>query len=80
MELSPDIVHQVLALPPNQRYELAHRLLDSINDRAASDLDNEFVAELRRRREEMLCGEETVSDWRASLSAIESSLPAENHG
>jgi Putative addiction module component len=80
MELSPELVHQVLSLPVNERYELAHQLLDSIDDNAADNLDREFLAQMQRRREEMLRGEETVADWRAALSAIESSLPAENQG
>jgi hypothetical protein len=31
-------------------------------------LDQEFLAELRRRREEMLRAEETIADWRSPLS------------
>jgi hypothetical protein len=78
MELSPELVQQVLSLPPNKHFALAYQLLDSIDDRAAADLDEEFLAELRRRREEMLRGEETVTDWRAALSAIDNRLPAGN--
>jgi putative addiction module component (TIGR02574 family) len=78
MELSPELVHQVFSLPPHERYQLAHQLLDSIDDSAAADLDQEFLAELRRRREEMVRGEEVVADWRTALSAIENALPAEN--
>jgi hypothetical protein len=74
MELSPQLMHQVLSLPVQKRFELAHQLLDSIDDNAAEGIDREFLAELRHRREEMLRGAETVEDWRAALSAIESSL------
>ena len=74
MELSPELMHQVLSLPVHERYELAHQLLDSIDDNAADNLDKEFLEELQRRRQEMLRGEETVADWRAALSAIEGSL------
>jgi putative addiction module component (TIGR02574 family) len=80
MELSPDLVHQVLSLPVQERYELAHHLLDSIDENAATSLDEEFLAELRRRRDEMLRGEELVSDWRSALSNIDRSLPARNQG
>jgi len=78
MELSSELVHQVFSLPPNERYQLAHQLLDSIDEGANADLDQEFVAELQRRRNEMLRGEETVADWRAALLAIESTMSAES--
>jgi putative addiction module component (TIGR02574 family) len=78
MELSPDLIHQVFALAPQDRYELAHHLLDSIDDDATADLDEAFVSELRRRRDDMLRGDEVVADWRASLTAIENDLPREN--
>lgn len=77
MNLPSDIMNQVLSLPASERYELAQQLLDSIDDATAAKIDEEMVAELRRRREEMLRGEEIVPDWRASLSAIEESLAAE---
>ena len=78
MELSPELIHQVFALPPQDRYELAHHLLDSIDDDDAADLDEAFVAELRRRRDEMLRGDEIVEDWRASLCAMEKGQLPEN--
>lgn len=78
MNLSSDIVNQVFSLPPRERYKLAQQLLDSIDDAATAQFDAEFVAELQRRRKEMVCGEETVSDWRAALSAIEGALSTES--
>jgi hypothetical protein len=80
MELSQDLIHQVFALPAHDRYELAHQLLDSIDDNSATNLDREFLTELRQRREEMLRGEGMVTDWRVALSAIEGELPVENQG
>jgi putative addiction module component (TIGR02574 family) len=80
VQLSSNLVHQVFSLPVNERYELAQQLLDSIDDAAAARLDEEFVAELQRRREEMLRGEETAADWRLALSEIETFLRAENAG
>ena len=80
MELSPEFAHQVFSLSPHERYELAHQLLDSIDDSAATELEQAFLTELRRRREEMMRGEELVADWRASLSAIEHSMPSESQG
>jgi putative addiction module component (TIGR02574 family) len=74
MHISDEIVSQVFALPPDQRYALAQQLLDSIDEAAAAEFDSRFVAELNRRREEMLRGDETISDWQEALSAIERSL------
>lgn len=78
MELSSEVIGQVFSLSPQERYELAHHLLDSIDDTAAADLDRAFLEELRQRRDEMLHGNEIASDWRASLSAIEKNLSQEN--
>lgn len=77
MELSPDIIGQVFALSPHDRYVLANRLLDSIDTASADDLDSSFIEDLLQRREEMLRGNEIVADWRESLSAIENGLSAE---
>jgi putative addiction module component (TIGR02574 family) len=78
MELSSDLVHQVLSLPVHDRYELAHQLLDSIDEDAAIRLDEQFQMELRQRRDDMLRGEEITTDWRTALAAIERSLPKED--
>jgi len=77
MELSPEIIGRVFALPPKDRYELANQLLDSIDAASAADLDSAFVEEILRRRAEMLGGNEVVADWRDALSAIEKDLSAE---
>jgi putative addiction module component (TIGR02574 family) len=74
MSISNDIVSQVFSLPPDERYVLAQKLLDSVNDEEAVQFDAQFVAELKRRREELLGGIEGVDDWRVALSDIENSL------
>jgi putative addiction module component (TIGR02574 family) len=79
MNLPADIMSQVFALPADQRYELAQRLLESIDDPASVEFDEPVLAELLRRREEMLRGEQIVPDWRALLTSIESSLDKERH-
>ena len=78
MSLPSEIISQVFSLPASERYKLAQQLLDSIDGAATARFDDDFVAELRRRREEMLRGEETVADWRTALSAIETSLSTES--
>jgi putative addiction module component (TIGR02574 family) len=77
MDLSPEIANQVFSLPPGERFALAQQLLDSIDESAMHRLDREFVAELQRRRDEMIRGEELITDWRSALDAIEGSLPLE---
>jgi putative addiction module component (TIGR02574 family) len=74
MSIPSDILNQLFSLPADDRYLLAQRLLDSINDTEAVQFDEAFVAELRRRREEMLRGEAIVADWHVALSEIDQSL------
>jgi putative addiction module component (TIGR02574 family) len=78
MTISNELVSQVFALPPDQRYALAQQLLDSIDDEEASQFDAQFVAELNRRREELLRGVEQPVDWRTALSEIERAFSAGN--
>ena len=64
----------LFSLPVEERYLLAQRLLDSINDVETQQLDGQILAELARRREEMLQGKQTVVNWRRALGEIEESL------
>ena len=73
MAISNDLASQVFSLPPAQRYVLAQQLLDSIDDQAAAEFDAEFIAELNRRRAELLRGDEGC-DWRIAFSEIENSF------
>lgn len=74
MSISADIWSQLLALPPSERFSLAQKLLDSIDDVEAGKFDEHFIADVRQRREEMLHGESIELDWRSALSQIESTL------
>jgi putative addiction module component (TIGR02574 family) len=74
MSLSSDIMSHLFALPPGERFSLAQQLLDSIDIAEAERCDEQFGAELKRRREEMLRGENILPDWRAALSEIEQSF------
>jgi len=74
MTLSSAVASQVFSLPATERFALAQQLLDSIDETESARLDDEFVAELKRRRQEMLAGQEIVGDWRAALASIEKSL------
>jgi putative addiction module component (TIGR02574 family) len=68
MSITNDLFNQVFSLPPDERYVLAQQLLDSVNDEEAVQIDAQFVAELKRRREELLGGVEGVDDWRVALA------------
>jgi hypothetical protein len=74
MSLSSDVMNHLLSLPPVERYFLAQQLLDSIDDTEAAKCDEQIIAEIKQRREEMLRGESLVPDWRAALNEIEQSL------
>ncbi len=74
MNIAPELSTQVFSLPAAERYELAQRLLDSVDQNDDAVLHQEFVAELRRRRAEMLSGSETIDDWRAAMEEIKISL------
>lgn len=78
MTLPSAVASQAFSLPATERFALAQQLLDSIDEAEAARLDNEFVAELARRRQEMLSGQEIVADWRAALAGIEASLDKED--
>jgi hypothetical protein len=78
MDLSPEITNQVFSLPPGERFALAQQLLDSIDESALHRMDSELIAELQQRRDEMMRGEDLVTDWRNALDAIEGSLPSEH--
>lgn len=74
MSVSADIWSQLFTLPPGERFSLAQKLLDSIDDAEAEQVDEQFLAEMRHRREDMLRGGSTEPDWRAALAEIERSL------
>lgn len=74
MSVTSEILNHLLQLPPQERYSVAQQLLDSINDTEAAGFDDQFMTELRQRREEMLRGDQVVSDWRRALGEIEQSL------
>ena len=71
MTLSSAVASQVFSLPATERFAIAQQLLDSIDETEAARLDDEFVAELKRRRQEMLSGQEIAADWREAPTSIE---------
>jgi len=74
MTVPSDVLNDLFSLPPGERFLLAQRLLDSIHELEAAKCDEEFEMELKRRREEMIRGEEIVPDWRAALVEVEQTI------
>ena len=74
MAVSSDILNNLFSLPLGERFILAQQFLDSIDEAEAVKCDEQFELELKRRREEMMRGEQVVSDWRAALTEIEQTI------
>ena len=61
---STQIIDAALSLPPDQRAELAYRLLQSLKPPGVlSDDDPEFESELQHRIAAYEAGEMQASDW-----------------
>lgn len=77
MSMSDELMSQVFSLPASERFELAQQLLDSIDEADAVQVDEEFIAELDRRHQEMIQGKDVITDWRGELDKISASLRQE---
>jgi hypothetical protein len=67
-------MNHLFSLPPGERFILAQQLLDSIDASEASKCEERLEMELKRRREEMIRGEQIAPDWRAALLEIERAI------
>lgn len=68
----PELIERVMDLPADQRKELGHLLLDSVEDRI--DTDDEWHSKIRSRIESYLAnpthvykGEEVIAEMREML-------------
>src|SRR5713226_6827083 len=68
------ILEDVLALPDDQRAELAVRLLQSLEREGDPDAEEAWAAEIERRCAALDAGETTVSDWYDVRRRIEKEL------
>ena len=65
----------LFAMPPRDRLEIARDLLESVrDDEEYWQLDDDFAAEIQRRREEMRRGEQIVPNWRETMDEIRRTL------
>jgi hypothetical protein len=70
-----DILHAALSLSPEQRGEIAHQLILSL-DREPSDddVDRAWASEINRRRQAIREGRTTLRDWDEALTAMRQSI------
>jgi len=68
------ILEDVLALPDDQRAELAVRLLQSLDCEADPDAEEAWAAEIERRCAVLDAGETTLSEWQDVRRRIEKEL------
>lgn len=70
-----DVRNFIYTLPAQERLALARELLDSIQeDESLWRLDDDFAAEVQRRKEDMLRGEQITPDWRTTMEEVRQSL------
>ena len=68
------ILQDVLALPENERAELAVRLIESLDNGADAGVDEAWAAEIERRCAALDAGEAVTSDWEEVRRRIETQL------
>ena len=67
---------EVLALPTEERAELAHALLESLHEDADPGAEAAWVAELDRRAQAVADGSARLVDWEAARERITAGLRA----
>jgi putative addiction module component (TIGR02574 family) len=68
------ILQDVLALPENERAEIAARLIESLDNDADAGVDEAWAAEIERRCAALDAGEAVTSDWEDVRRRIETQL------
>jgi putative addiction module component (TIGR02574 family) len=71
---------EVLALPVEERAELAHALLESLHEDADPDAEAAWVAELDRRAQAVADGTAKLVDWDEARERIAARLKARREG
>ena len=71
---------EVLALPADERAELAHALLESLHEDADPDAEAAWVAELDRRAQAVADGTAKLVDWDEARERIAARLKARREG
>jgi putative addiction module component (TIGR02574 family) len=71
MSTVPDVFNAALSLAPQERSELAHQLLlslDPANDE--ENVEQAWADEIRRRLQAIRSGQATLCDWDETLTVI----------
>ena len=63
MRDSEELLSKALLLPQQERADLAARLLESLDERQDSDVDEAWIEEIERRCAAVDAGELVTSDW-----------------
>jgi putative addiction module component (TIGR02574 family) len=71
---------EVLALPADERAELAHALLESLHEGADPDAGAAWIAELDRRAQAVADGTAKLVDWNEARDRIAARLKARREG
>ena len=71
MRDSEDLFSKALSLPQQDRAELAARLLESLDERPESDVDEAWAREIERRCAAVDAGEAVTSDWNEFRQRVE---------
>ena len=74
--MSNDRFRSALALPPEERAELAHVLLVSLHQETDPGAEAEWVAELERRAQAVVDGTAKLVDWEEARERITARLKA----
>ena len=64
------LLTDVLGLPAEERAELAHELIASLDDDADANVDNAWLIEVERRLREVDAGKATLEEWRVVRNRI----------
>jgi putative addiction module component (TIGR02574 family) len=71
---------EVLALPAEERAELAHSLLESLHEEADPDAEAAWISELDRRAQAVADGTAQLVDWEEARERITARLKARREG
>jgi putative addiction module component (TIGR02574 family) len=65
------LLAEVLELPPQQRADVAARILESLEEVPDADVDEAWAVELERRAQAVDSGKVVTSDWNVLRQRIE---------
>ena len=78
MNLAPELLSKVLALPKEGRAELIQQLILSLeDDEVDPDYDEQWAREIERRSSSIDDGTVVASDWREAMARMRASLKSD---